>query len=425
MSYHHRVIFGRWLSTPLLVTLALAPTSALASPSAHSGPPVRSSAVAPSSFHAWQTTADFRSGQLAGGVQVTQVDGRPALTLEPRTQVGSWTSPVWKPSSTINDLVSSWQASTPGRSWIETQLSVQVAAHWSRWYVMGRWALTTAVIHRTSANDQKDADGKISTDTYVPASNGAPTGYRLRITLNGSPAAQPVVYQLAATTTSLSGAPSTTSTTTIRKTVDLAVPRYSQMIHAGELPAFGGGGEVWCSPTSTAMVVAYWHRGPSAQDLDSIGSDPAFEAHGRTDPQVDWAAMHTWDVGYHGTGNWPFNAAYASAYGLDGSIRQYSSLRDVEKWILQGVPVVASIAWNNTDASTTNDLTGAPIPNSGGHLVVITGFTAAGDIIVNDPAASTDATVQRTYQRAQFEHDWLNASTGTTYIIHTVGHPAP
>jgi hypothetical protein len=86
------------------------------------------------------------------------------------------------------------------------------------------------------------------------------------------------------------------------------------------------------------------------------------------------------------------------------------------------VPVVASIAWNNTDTATDNDLSGAPIPKSGGHLLVVSGFTRRGDVIVADPAAATNATVRRTYARAQFERNWLNASTGTTYVIQPVDH---
>jgi Peptidase_C39 like family len=409
--YAQRVIIRRWLTVPLLASLAslaLAPTCALAAPSV------------PVSFHAWHTSADFRSGQFDNGVRVTQVGDRTALTLDRRTKVGSWTSPVWEPSSTIKDLVASWQATTPADSWTQTLLSVRVGDHWSQWYAMGTWALTTSAIQRTSINHQTDADGTIYTDTYVPGPNGTPTAYRLRVTLHGSRTAQPAVYQLAATTTSLSGAPLSTSATTMRQTLNLPVPLYSQETHAGEFPAFGGGGEVWCSPTSTAMVVAYWEKGPSSRELATLSADPAFDAHGRTDPQVVWAAMHTWDAGYKGTGNWPFNTAYASAYGLDGSVRQYTSLRDVEKWILRGVPVVASIAWNNSDATTDNDLDGAPIPKSGGHLLVVSGFTDQGDVIVADPAAPTNATVRREYRRAQFERDWLNASTGSTYVIRPV-----
>jgi hypothetical protein len=194
------------------------------------------------------------------------------------------------------------------------------------------------------------------------------------------------------------------------------VPAFSQEIHAGEFPQYGGGGEVWCSPTSTAMVMKFWGRGPGAAEL-SLLIDPTFNAHGRRDGEVDWAAIHTWDAAYEGTGNWPFNTAYASAYGLDGSVRQYANLRAVETWIKRGVPVVASIAWNNTDADPSNDLTGAPIPKSGGHLMVVRGFTAAGEVLAADPAAPSNDTVYRPYQRGQFERDWLRFGSGAVYVI--------
>ena len=45
-----------------------------------------------------------------------------------------------------------------------------------------------------------------------------------------------------------------TSKTTMTSTVDLAVPAYSQMLHSGHFPQYGGGGQAWCSPTSTAMA---------------------------------------------------------------------------------------------------------------------------------------------------------------------------
>ena len=41
---------------------------------------------------------------------------------------------------------------------------------------------------------------------------------------------------------------------------DLAVPQYSQEIHHGDFPQYDNGGEAWCSPTSTSMVVSYWSQ---------------------------------------------------------------------------------------------------------------------------------------------------------------------
>lgn len=374
------------------------------------------------SFHAWDTATDWRSGDLADGARITTVDDRPALTLDGAATSGRWTSPPWTPSSPIRDVVASWQATTPGRSWIEVRLRVRVRGHWSRWYSMGSWTRSTTG-RRTSVAHQGDADGSVRTDTYVPGVNGLPTAYRLRVVLHGSRAARPQVFQVAAATTSLRSAPARTSATTMRRTVALRVPPYSQQAHVGEFPRYGGGGQVWCSPTSTAMVMSYWRTGPTARELATIGADPVFDAHGRADPEVVWAALHTWDAGHRGTGNWPFNTAYASTYGLSGSVRQYASLRSLERWILHGVPIVASVAWDNTDPRSDNDLDGAPIRRSGGHLLVVSGFTRRGNVIVDDPAAPTRSGVRRVYRRAQFERDWLDASRGTTYVMYPVRSP--
>ena len=69
-----------------------------------------------------------------------------------------------------------------------------------------------------------------------------------------------------------------------------AVPAYAQNIHAGEYPEYDSGGGSWCSPTSTAMVIASWGTGPSAVDYAWV--NPGF-----ADPWVDHAARYTFDYG--------------------------------------------------------------------------------------------------------------------------------
>jgi hypothetical protein len=46
-------------------------------------------------------------------------------------------------------------------------------------------------------------------------------------------------------------------------------------------------------------------------------------------------------------------------------------------------------------------------------------------VIVNDPAAPTNAGVRRTYDRAQFERAWLDGSGGLSYVLHDREHPLP
>lgn len=169
---------------------------------------------------------------------------------------------------------------------------------------------------------------------------------------------------------------------------ELNVPQCSQMIYPD-------GGNVWCSPTSTSMVLGYW------------GIDP-----GPCEPRVRAAVAGVWDWLYDGGGNWPFNTAYAASRGMEAYVARFTSLAQAELWIDAGVPVVMSIAWGK------KDLTGAPVTSSSGHLIVLVGFDASGNPIVNDPAASTDAGVRLTYQRSQLESVWLQNSGGTVYLIY-------
>jgi hypothetical protein len=129
--------------------------------------------------------------------------------------------------------------------------------------------------------------------------------------------------------------------------------------------------------------------------------------------------MHTYDAHFQGTGNWPFNTAYAASFGLDAEVTQLHSLAEAEQFISAGIPLVASIAF------TSNQLPGFLFKSSDGHLLVIVGFTSAGDVVVNDPAAITDETVQRVYDRQAFERAWLSATGGIVYVIHPSSVPLP
>ena len=125
------------------------------------------------------------------------------------------------------------------------------------------------------------------------------------------------------------------------------------------------------------------------------------------------------DHGYDGTGNWPFSTAYAASRTGAAFVTRLRDLTEVERLVAEGIPVVASIAFGRYQ------LVGAPISSSSGHLLVIVGFTGYGDVVVNDPAAPSNASVRRTYYRAQLERAWLTGSGGTAYVVHDAAHPLP
>jgi hypothetical protein len=160
------------------------------------------------------------------------------------------------------------------------------------------------------------------------------------------------------------------------------------------------------------MVLGYYDALPGPRAYAWVGS-------GHPDPWVDHAARMTFDHEYDGTGNWPFNTAYAAGLAGHAFVTRLHSLRDAEVLVRAGIPVVASIAFGR------GQLDGAPIGASNGHLVVVVGFTDTGDVVVNDPAARTDAAVRVTYDRGQFEDAWLPRSGGTAYVITDDAHPLP
>ena len=395
------------LRRQLRFILALVATGALAL----STTSVRADAPAPIRFTRFAGGAAFAGGTPSGML----VDGD-RLVLAPGELSGTWTSPEVQAGFGFTRLVASWNADTPGgsRVRIETQVTTS-AGETSDWYVLGIWAADDRAVQRASVVRQADALGRVDTDTLY--ARGEPfASYALRVRLERaspdepSPSIRAVGAEVADFAYSADRA---TSTPLAAEAVELAVPALSQEIHARQYPQWGGGGEAWCSPTSTEMVVEFWGRGPGADDLAWV--DPAYP-----DPSVDYAARGTYDAAYRGTGNWPFNTAYAARFGLEAFVTQLRSLAEAEQFVRAGIPLVASIA------SRPGELDGFLFSGgTNGHLVVIVGFDAAGNPIVNDPAAWTDSTVRRVYDRAQFERVWLRGSAGTVYVIHPPEVPLP
>ena len=333
---------------------------------------------------------------------------------------GRWTSGVYSLSFPYNQLVASWDAKTPAGTWVEVEVMPRFDdGHWAtKWYVLGRWAYGDSDFHRTSVGGQGNADGYVAIDTFIAKDHPA-TEYKLQLTLYrrvGS-TATPTVSRLSAVASNLRNQKNTfpSKTTMTGTPVDLGVPQYSQEIHHGEYPEFDNGGEAWCSPTSTSMVVGYWDARlfPIA---DYAPDDDETNSVGFPDPWVDYTARYVYDYHYNGAGNWPFNTAYAAARGLVGDVTQLHNLAEAEAFVKAGIPLVASIAFSS------NKLAGADIKSTNGHLAVIEGFTGDGkQVIVNDPASPSNAGVRHLYDREQFERAWIPASGGIVYVIRPAG----
>jgi hypothetical protein len=385
-------------------------------------------------YHAWTSTTEFLAGEHAGTVVA---DG--TLTFGTATGTTSyvdpfgdgtaktydrttWTSPEVQTSFGLTELIASWNATTPPGTWVE----VAMAGHTdlgttTKWYVLGRWGsgddTSAGDIHRTSVPSQGDSNGSVAVDTFVAASGRSLDRWKLKVSL----------YRPAGTT----GTPSVRSVGAVATRLPdekkvpvsplggaeglvLDVPTYSQETHIGHYPQWDGGGEAWCSPTSTAMVLDYYGAGPSADETAWV--DPA-----DADPQVDHSARSVFDYAYDGAGNWPYNTAYAGTRGLDAFVTRLRSLTEAEQYIKAGIPLIASLSFKK------GELPGAGY-GTNGHLMVIVGFDAAGNVVVNDPASHlipSNDQVRTTYDREAFENAWVPHSGGLVYVIHPPSVPLP
>jgi hypothetical protein len=279
-----------------------------------------------------------------------------------------WTA--WtEPGFAFTRAIASWNAAGPLEIFVQGRTT---NGSETAWYSLGRWSYNGP---RTSVPGQDDEHASVDTDTLV--AKVPLTAYRLRtsataatlsVVVTGEPVYAP-------------------SEPMLKAAVVVDVPGYSQMLHPG--------GEAWCSAASTAMLLAYWDLGPT--DAES---------------RVVHAARHTYDEAYGGTGNWPFNVAYAHHFGLEGTVTCLRSLAEAEDYVRAGIPLAASLSLG------LGELDGFPLPSTDGHVLTIVGFTAEGDVVSNDPAAPTNDEVRRVYVREQFERAWLTSSGGVVYLLH-------
>ncbi len=411
---HPRVLVSVVVLLALVIPLGVA---------AHQGPRPdhRARFVAQTAQHTYTrftTDADFARGGRAG---VRATGGFLSIVTPRRTArvaghpygVASWTSPWVRPSHAFTELVPSWNARTPARSWLRVQVRVtDSAGRTSTWKSLGRWASKDGRIKRRSAGAQADAVAQVATDTVEARSGVSLRGWQVRVRLAQAPRGKSPRLASVGAVASSAGAVPPTSAPISTAPVSLPVPGYSQMTHRGQNPEYGGGGEAWCSPTSLSMVLGYYGRLPGPASYAWVKKRYA-------DRWVNQVARLTYDYRYRGTGNWPFNTATAGTRLPEAFVTRLASLRAAEPLIRAGIPVIVSIRFSR------GQLSGAPISSTAGHLVVLSGFDARGNPVVHDPAAASNATVRRTYDRAQFERAWLGGSSGTAYVLRDAAHPLP
>ncbi|MFU8871393.1 C39 family peptidase [Micromonospora sp. SL4-19] len=332
-----------------------------------------------------------------------------------------WTSPVVGAGFAVDEIVPSWTADTPAGCWLRVEVrGWHEVAPSTDWYVLGHWAADDATIHRSSVPGQAGDDARVTVDT-LRVGAAEVTGWQVRITLfrRTDAAAGPVLRAVGAVASADAPADLTTETAGVddapagagaRGRV-LDVPRYAQRLHAGGETRWGGGGDSWCSPTCVSMVLDFWGAGPTPDRYAWV--DPPGPR-----PVVVHAARHCYDHAYAGAGNWAFNTAYAGRHGVDAFVTRLRGLAEAERFVTAGIPLILSAAF------TAGQVPGLDY-DTRGHLMVLVGFTAGGDPVLNDPYAPDDEGVRRTVPRAPFEAAWQAGSGGVAYVVRPPSVPLP
>ena len=345
---------------------------------------------------------------LSAGIGSGVVIGDGEARLAPREERGTLTSRAYETETRFDTLVPSWDATTPDGTCMRLEVRVRSGSEWTRWFDMGVWTSGTGgPVERQSVDGQEEGSWRISTDTLESIGPVYADAYQYRLTLRVARprrrGASPSVRGIFVTVSDSSRHGEPLGVEEGGGYRDLPVPERSQMVYPE-------GGEVWCSPASLSMVMAYWSEVTGRKALERM---------------VPTVARGTYDSVYKGNGNWPFNTAYASSFGLQASVNRISSLGQAERWVASGVPLVASIAWDNDKKGKR--LTGAPLQKSDGHLLVVRGFDPKGGcVIVNDPAGRDASEVRRLYRRDEFARAWFAyGSGGVFYLIHPRGWRTP
>lgn len=268
-------------------------------------------------------------------------------------------------------LSANFRTATDGCLLVEVQVSV--GEKWSEFYKLG----LLSGKFKTSFPAQQDTFGHVETDELVLSSPAQAYRYRLKfygdaelLLLAASIVRAPFAYDEKAAA-HLAPEP------TVQP-----VPALSQMEQ--ETPHK----RRICSPSSLYMALnSLGYVAPLQQILPRVFDQTA-------------------DV----YGNWLFNIAAAAEFGAQAFFRRFASLAELKEFVTPDSRVIASIAFKK------DELPGAPLEKTQGHLVVVRGYEKD-KVLVADPAAATADKVLRAYDAVAFARAWLNNKQGAAYVV--------
>jgi len=308
---------------------------------------------------------------------------------------GSWTGPEVETDCDFTDLIASFNPHTPDDTGITLEIRVKQADTWSPWLFMQSWGRVVFPPTRTIKFD----GGAVDIDTIELTKPAK--AYQCRISLiafNYDTKIAPSVRRLSVCYSGAVDDPQEREKLRPKPTTlpanfarDLPVPFRGQGDYKNPRSLWG----LICSPTSTSMVLAY---------------------HGVTFTTVE-NCDRIYDPQYDMFGNWGRAVARAGEVGLDAWLARFRNWDQVKQEIADGNPVIASIRFRK------GQVQGFLYESTGGHLLVVRGFTGDGGVIVNDPARREKGG-GAIYPASEFAKAWFD-NGGVGYVIRKPAKPMP
>jgi hypothetical protein len=345
-----------------------------------------------------ESAADWSAGTMTNvAIVADEVAPRIQLAYQEKNfpREGTWTGPEVETDCEFTDLITSFNPHAPDDTGMTLEIRVKQGETWSPWLFMQSWGRVVFPPTRTIKFD----GGAVDIDTIELTKPAQ--AYQCRIGLiafNYDTKIAPAVRRLSVCYSGVVDDPK-------RRAKLIKKPTTLPADFARDLPVpFRGQGDwknprsLWglvCSPTSTSMVLEY--HGAKFTTLENC--DRIY------DPQYDLF------------GNWGRAIARAGEVGMDAWLARFRNWDQVKEQIADGNPVVASIRFRK------GQVQGFLYESTGGHLLVVRGFTGDGGVIVNDPARR-ETGAGAVYPASEFAKAWFD-NGGVGYVIKKPTKPIP
>lgn len=281
--------------------------------------------------------------------------------------------PVWRPRTGVRHLLPSLSVLTEIDYAARFELSVETAAGWSPW-------VATATVGSGDFVPLAASTDALACDIDVYTTRAPVNEVRLRVRLAAADTHALAAAPRIATLSACDLAPPVTGAATV-STVRLPVPARSQLDAPSEIALR------ICSPVCVAMVLDYWGARTAMLPL------AAEIFHRQTDRY----------------GVWPAAIQAAGRHGVAGYLLRFPDWSAAAWCLERRLPIIASISY------APGELTKAPMSETSGHLIVLTGVDGP-DVLVNDPVAATQAEVPRRYLLDELQRVWLDRA-GVGYVL--------